>query len=209
MNVKYSKTSTQVTKPTLPSAASSISPTSISQPAGMTQADTSGWKTYTYGKYKLSFDYPSNYTIDDSNDQVIALIGMNQTKDIFISLYSSLDSTQQSKTFLDFASHQALAGCGPIGLNGQVYCDKVTLQTTLQNPNGISGYKLYLRRISGPVGGIATESTVGPVLAYEISKQTDNVLREVEISILFDNKTNESIDPAILDAIGNSLRFTQ
>jgi len=56
---------------------------------------------------------------------------------------------------------------------------------------------------------IIAEATIGPVLSYDVSKQTNNVLRAVEILISPPDNSKSSINPSVLDDIGNSLRFLQ
>ena len=102
--------------------------------------------------------------------------------------------------------------CKPFGLQGQVWCDKITDKTPIESSFGLTGYKFYLRKVFGFFGPRETpevEGIVGPVLAYDVSKQTNNEFREVEITFDLINYPNAAMDPTILDGIGNSLHFNK
>lgn len=194
----------------VPSVTTAISPPLSSQPKRIAHPKTTGWRTYTNSKYGITFDYPSNYTLDGPvNQSFILKEGTpNQTKDILITAITASGSAQLNKPFIDFAEEQAL--CTPLGLNGQVWCDKVAQLTPIQNPYGITGYKLYLHRVFGFLGSGTPDDDgiVGPVLAYDVSKYTNNVFREVQITPDLYTYTNV-VDPAILNQIGDSLRFSK
>ncbi len=125
----------------------------------------------------------------------------------------SPDDNDQS--FLGFASRNAIQGCAANGVgdvDSSNYCDKVSKQDSLQNPYKLTGYRLYFHWIQTTYNNVSRKGTskdaiVGPVFVYDVSKQTNNKLRDIEIGGVLDDRTN--VDPSILDTIGNSLRFSR
>ena len=190
-----------------------VQPSLTSLPTKIRQ--TASLKTYTNSKYKLSFDYPSNYSIGTSNDLVVLLRGEDKTHEIEIAFVSPLDNRQRNQTFSDFATEQAMEGCKASGVEGQSYCDKLVQQIPLQNPHGLTGYKYYFHWLhqkwlaSNSTWETLKEATVGPVLAYDVSKQTNNAIRGVQILIAPLSDQVSSIDTSVLDSIGYSIRFLQ
>jgi len=180
-------------------------------------------KTYTDAMYGFSFDYPENYTINQVNANIINLNSEDKNYEITLNLNpvkDAMNSTEnsaeyKSESFSDFAVQQAINESQASGPQGESYYDKVVQQIPIKNPYGLTGFKLYFHFVEKNYDNQGTLVTVedynvkAPILAYDVSKQTDNVLRELEIASYEANKTVPTIDPSILDSIGNSLRFSQ
>ena len=191
------------------------SPTSL--PTSIDQTTVTGWKTHTNSKYRLSFDYPTNYTIGFDNDYGVSLIGEDKTHVIEINFQTPQTpqaNGKENQAFSDFAIQAAISDSQANGPGGYTaYFDKIVQQMPLQNPYGLNGYKLYFHWVNkkfNEQGNLVTvqEAIVDrPILSYDVSKRTNNVLRAVEVLIGPPDNSASSIDPSILDRIGNSIRF--
>jgi hypothetical protein len=191
------------------------SPTFLPSSIGQT-ASNANWKTYTFNKYGFSFDYPSKYSVTTANDLGVGLVDKaNGQYEIFVTpeFVLSQDENAQNQTFSDFAAKQAMEQCKASGSEGQSYCDKVTQQTPLQNQHRLTGYKFYFhwlhQKFQRSAFVTVEEATVGPVLVYDISKQTNNAVRGLRISMDPIVSQTNSIDHSVLDSIGDSIRFSQ
>jgi len=193
-----------------------VQPSLTTLPTSMDQTTTTGWQTYTNNKYGFSFDYPSKYSVTTANDLGVGLVDKaNGQYEIFVTpeFVLSLDENARNQTFSDFAAKQAMEYCKASGSEGQSYCDKVTQQTPLQNQHQLTGHKFYFhwlhQKFQGSAFVTVEEATVGPVLVYDISKQTNNAVRGLRISIDPIGSQTNSIDHSVLDSIGDSIRFSQ
>lgn len=193
-----------------------VQPSLTSFPTSIGQiTTTTSWKTYTNSKYGLSFYYPPNYTISIDNDYGVWLLTKDVTNNIQI-IFESPQACQANakinQAFSDFASQVAMCESLASGVEGQSYFDKVIQQIPLQNPHGLTGYEFYFHWRSEKFNGdnpvTDGDATAGPILAYDVSRQTNNVLREVEIIIGPPNSPS-TINHSTLDKIGNSMRFIQ
>ena len=169
-------------------------------------------KSFTSNKFGFTFDYPAKYYVQQTNNGMVNL-ATNEKGNYFVSIFLhwTEDNLEIAKIspFVDYAIQQAVNGSMADGPYGHSQFENATQQTPINNSYGVSGYKFYFRRVSTSNldGNNKTEEkTVGPVFLLDLSGQTNNFLKSIEIFSSQEDNLSAS-ESETLDIIVNSLRF--
>lgn len=140
-------------------------------PATGTHAD---WFTYTSQKPPYSIQYPPNFILRKSDDDLISVGGPLITLEngaLTIALYiHPVLGDPIPPSFEDWARTQSMTLCESSGPTGRSYCDGINKMSDFTTSAGNRGYEIYLNIVEETYGGPTERSAVGPMFIFDVSK---------------------------------------
>ncbi len=142
--------------------------------AGLNASGAQGsWFTYTSQKPPYSIQYPRDFSLRKSGDEIISIGGPsitleNDARTIALLIDPLLGDP--TPPFEDWAKTQAMLLCDSDGPNGRSHCDSITKISVFTTSGGNVGYEIYMDLVDETPDGSAKKSTVGPVFVFDVSK---------------------------------------
>jgi hypothetical protein len=131
------------------------------------------WFTYNSQKPPYSIQYPRDFSLRKSGDEIISIGGPSITLENdarTIALFIDPLLGDPTPSFEDWAKAQAMLLCDSDGPNGSSHCDSITKISVFTTSGGNMGYEIYMDLVDETYDGSIKKSTVGPVFVFDVSK---------------------------------------
>lgn len=178
--------------------------TELSNPSVESRANSPStqvrWFTYDSRKPAYSIQYPRDFSLRKSGDEIVSIGGPsitleNDARTIVLEIDPLLGDPTPS--FEDWAKNQAMLLCEADGPDARSYCDSITKISVFTTSGANSGYEIYMDLVNEDYSeGSTRKSTIGPVFIFDVSRIANQQREGLIIQL-----PSQRISPRDLDTI--------
>lgn len=159
------------------------------------------WFTYNSQKPPYSIQYPHDFSLRKSGDEIVSIGGPLITLESdarTIALHVDPLLGDPTPSFEDWAKERAMLWCEADGPNGSSRCDSITKMSVFTTSGGNTGYEIYMHLVYKHYqDGFPTKSIVGPVFIFDVSR----VAHQQREGLIIIDLPLKQISPQDLDTI--------